>query len=106
MINQLVFSCEINICSASFKRRLREYPATCTEIGSPSGAIKSTLTLSPGIQPISMSFKKISLLEKDSIIPFSPAFNSDNFFNLLHFCNANLSHLSPVQYRNAENTNS
>ena len=53
--------------AASFTRRLRWYPDTEMEIGSPKGAICSILIFSPGTQPISMSFKNNSLSSKETI---------------------------------------
>lgn len=50
------------------------------EIGSPRGAICSTLTCSPGTQPISINFKKRSLFSNDRIFAVLPAFKSDNLF--------------------------
>ena len=55
---------------ASFNLKLKLYPAIEIEIGSPSGAICSTLTNSPGTQPISISLMNISSFSKDNIIAF------------------------------------
>jgi len=53
------------------------------DIGSLSGAIWSTVILSPGTQPISMSFRNISSFSKDSITTVRPTFISDSFFRIL-----------------------
>jgi rRNA maturation RNase YbeY len=50
------------------------------EIGSPRGAIFSTLIISPGTQPISISLIKRSFLSKDRIFAFAPTLSSDNRF--------------------------
>lgn len=49
------------------------------EIGSPSGAIFSTITTSPGMQPISINFNSRSDVSKPLMRPRSPAFKFDNF---------------------------
>gem|GEM_PF-3992623 len=51
------------------------------EIGSPSGATCSTITSSPGKQPISISFNSKSELWKHFILPLSPCFKSDSFIS-------------------------
>lgn len=82
------------MCSASFSRRLSEYPEIFMEIGSPNGATCSRYILSPGTHPISMSFRRISLLSNSFMIASWPGFKSDNFiiknsykakFTELHF---------------------
>jgi probable rRNA maturation factor len=67
------------MCSASFNRRLREYPDILIEIGSPNGATCSRKILSPGTHPISISFRNISLLSNSLMIASCPGFKSDNF---------------------------
>ena len=79
-----------NILSASLTRRLRLYPDTDIEIGSPRGAICSTFTYSPGTQPISINFRNRSLFSKDNILAVLPAFNSDNLFILKQVTNVAL----------------
>lgn len=63
-------------------------------MGSPNGAICSRYIFSPGTHPISISFKKISLLSNSLMIASCPGFKSDNFifnqcckakFTELHF---------------------
>ena len=73
----------IKILLASFSLRLRLYPETDIEIGSPNGAMNSTLIGSPGIQPISMSLINISSFSKECMIPFCPVFSSLNLFILI-----------------------
>src|ERR1700691_5184759 len=51
-----------------------------TEIGSPRGATFSTLIISPGTQPISINFKKISSFSKEWILTIEPTDKSDNRF--------------------------
>ena len=51
-------------------------------MGSPRGATCSTLICSPGRQPISMSFKKRSLLSNEYTLTVLPGFISDNRFML------------------------
>ena len=48
------------IVAASSFRMLRWYPETQIAIGSPSGAMRVTLIISPGMQPISNSFSERS----------------------------------------------
>lgn len=48
-------------------------------MGSLSGAIWFTVTISPGTQPISISFKKSSSLEKEVILADFPGFISESF---------------------------
>src|SRR4051794_35455284 len=67
-----------NIFSASFSLRLRLYPATEIDIGSPSGAICSTFTFSPGIQPISISLIKMSSFSKECMTTVFPILISDS----------------------------
>jgi probable rRNA maturation factor len=67
----------IMISWASLFRRLKRYPATLIEIGSPIGATCSTTTSSPGMQPISISFSSSSELLKLAIRPRCPCFRSD-----------------------------
>ena len=67
------------IASASFRRRLRVYPATWIEMGSPKGAIFSTLISSPGTHPISSSFKKRSESSIEWMIADSPGLKSLSF---------------------------
>src|SRR5579872_4936788 len=73
-------SSSIKIFSASSRRRLRLYPETVIEIGSPSGATCSTLTNSPGTQPISINFRKRSLFSNEWMRAMVPGPNSDNRF--------------------------
>ncbi len=83
------------ICSASSRRRLSMYPATEIDTGSPSGAICSTDTISPGRQPISMSFKCNSWLPKLLITAFWPSLNSDSFlFIILNYSKSNIVFIS------------
>ena len=72
----------INIFSASSRRRLRLYPATVIEMGSPSGATCSTLINSPGTQPISINCRNRSFFSKEWILAIVPGSNSDNLFIL------------------------
>src|SRR5690349_12807008 len=67
------------ISSASFNRKLKLYPATRIEMGSPRGAIFSTLIFSPGTQPISISFNKSSESSIETMTADSPGFNSLSF---------------------------
>jgi probable rRNA maturation factor len=67
------------MASASFRRKLKLYPATVTEMGSPQGARWSKRTVSPGTQPISMSFSSRSLSAIECILPMVPGVSSDNF---------------------------
>ncbi len=69
-----------NILEASFNLRLRWYPATSIEIGSPKGATCSTITRSPGIKPISMSLRKISSSSNFTMVTGCPTAISDNLF--------------------------
>src|SRR4249919_2465592 len=48
-------------------------------MGSPNGATCSRKILSPGTHPISINFRKISLLSNSLMIASCPGFNSDNF---------------------------
>ena len=52
-------------------------------IGSPNGATWSTLIVSPGTHPISISFKKISLFSNDFISTVSPTGISDSLLNIV-----------------------
>src|SRR5205085_5226959 len=69
-----------NMPCASFKRRLKLYPATAMDIGSPSGATCSTLIFSPGIQPISINFNNSSLFSNETISTVLPCLISDSLF--------------------------
>lgn len=84
--------------SASFILRLRLYPDTLIEIGSPRGATCSTLILSPGTQPISISFKNKSLFSNDRIFATDPAFNSDNLFIIKQATNVALLSITPLRF--------
>ncbi|MDB5002782.1 MAG: hypothetical protein JWQ34_1007 [Mucilaginibacter sp.] len=57
---------------ASRLRKLNWYPDTFMAIGSPSGAIRSTLISSPGKHPISINLTDISRSVNSFTIPFSP----------------------------------
>src|SRR5271154_278903 len=72
----------IKMLSASSSLRLRLYPATVMEIGSPRGAICSTRISSPGTQPISISLRKRSFFSNECILAMVPGSNSDNLFIL------------------------
>lgn len=48
------------------------------DMGSPRGATCSTITNSPGMQPISINFNSSSELSKPFIFPRSPVFSCDN----------------------------
>jgi probable rRNA maturation factor len=65
---------------ASFNRRLKQYPATEIDIGSPKGATCSTVTFSPGMQPISISLINISSFSNECITAVFPTLISDSFF--------------------------
>lgn len=79
-LSVVYLTCSTNIFSASSNLRLRLYPATAIEIGSPSGAIFSTLIISPGTQPISINFKNMSFFSNECILALDPVDNSDNLF--------------------------
>ena len=50
-------------------------------IGPPKGAMRSTVTFSPGIQPIFNNASEIPSSEKEERIAVSPNFISESFFN-------------------------
>ena len=50
------------------------------EMGSPSGAIFSTFMISPGTQPISISFRKTSFFSKEWITARAPVLSSESLF--------------------------
>jgi hypothetical protein len=69
--------------AASLLRMLSRYPATVITMGSPNGAIASTLMYSPGMQPISMSFTFAALLSNCCMNPEWPTASSESFFNAM-----------------------
>ena len=60
------------IVDASRMRRVRSYPATLTQMGSPAGALKLYLTVLPGRKPISSNLDDSSSSVKPEMTAISP----------------------------------
>src|SRR5690606_25315706 len=82
VFNQAVFlyTSSTSTLLASFNRKLKLYPATDTEMGSPNGATCSMVISSPGIKPISISFKKSSSFSTCLMITAMPVPISESLF--------------------------
>lgn len=81
---------ETRTVEASALRKLNKYPATEMAIGSPSGAIRSSFTISPGVQPISNNFNAMCLSVKESMMALCPIFNCAKFFKAFIFAIINV----------------